>query len=100
MSWFGFGQTKQPSAPAPEPSNDGGYIAPDRSARAICYEKRDAFFSCLDRNGILDSVKEDEKAKKACPAELKEFERNCASSWVCMIQKLIRRMIGAIDEVW
>lgn len=81
MGWFGL--TKDKTSPAdPEPSNDGGYIAPDRSSRAHCWEMRDEFFRCLDRNDILDSVKEDEKARKACAPELKEFEKACASSWV------------------
>jgi len=43
---------------------------------------RDEFFECLDRNDILDSVKEDAKARKACAPELVEFEKACASSWV------------------
>ncbi|KAK3715571.1 hypothetical protein LTR37_004921 [Vermiconidia calcicola] len=82
--WLGSSAT---SPPQPEPSKDGGYIAPDRSARAQCWEGRDAFFSCLDRNGIIDSVKEHEKAKKLCAPELKEFERHCASSWVTYFKK-------------
>lgn len=77
--WF---SSSRPESPAPQPSNDGGYIAPDRSTRAQCYEGRDRFFECLDRNDILDSQKEDEKARKQCPAELKEFERVCPASWV------------------
>lgn len=81
MGWFGITKD-QPSPAAPEPSNDGGYIAPDRTSRALCWEKRDQFFRCLDQNDILDSVKEDEKARKACAPELKEFENACASSWV------------------
>ena len=80
MGWFSFG--KETESHAPEPSNDGGYIAPDRSARAQCWEGRDAFFRCLEKNDIIDSVKEDEKARQACAPELKEFEKACASSWV------------------
>lgn len=80
MGWFG--SEKQTIPAAPEPSQDGGYIAPDRSARAQCWEGRDAFFRCLDRNGIMDSVKEDEKARQSCAPELKEFEKACAASWV------------------
>ena len=79
MGWFS--STKSES-PTPEPSQDGGYIAPDRTTRAQCYEARDSFFACLDRNNILDSVKDDAQARKLCPAELKEFEKSCAASWV------------------
>lgn len=82
MGWFGG--DKQPAHAAPEASSDGGFIAPDRTARAQCWEGRDAFFRCLDQHGIIDSVKEDGKAKEACAPELKEFERTCASSWVCI----------------
>lgn len=79
MGLFG---SSQPSPPQPEPSRDGGYVAPDRSARAVCWEGRDSFFKCLDRNSIIDSVKEDEKAKTVCAPELKKFEEACAASWV------------------
>ena len=77
--WLG-GSSSKPQPP--EPSKDGGFIAPDRSAREQCWEGRDAFFQCLDRNGIIDSVKQDAEAHQKCSAELKQFERNCASSWV------------------
>ncbi len=79
MGWF---SSSPKEAPTPEPSKDGGYIAPDRSAREICYEGRDAFFRCLDRNDIIDSVKEDDKAKKMCLPEMLAFEKGCAESWV------------------
>lgn len=68
------------------PSQDGGYIAPDRTARAACWEGRDAFFRCLDANSIIDSVKDDEKARTACPKDLAAFERDCASSWVSHVR--------------
>ncbi|EMD00071.1 hypothetical protein BAUCODRAFT_63959 [Baudoinia panamericana UAMH 10762] len=88
MSWFGVGSNnKQPTPSTPEPSKDGGYIAPDRSARAQCWEGRDTFFKCLDKHGIVDSVKEDEKARQACAPELAEFEKCCASSWVTYFKK-------------
>ena len=80
MGWFSSGNNASP--PTPKASNDGGYIAPDRSARTLCWEGRDAFFECLEKNGIIDSVKEDEKAKQLCAPELKEFEKQCAASWV------------------
>merc|ERR1711877_11521 len=79
MGWFSTGNS-QAAPPPPEPSQDGGFIAPDRSARAVCWEGRDNFFKCLERNGIVDSVKEDEKARQAC-----------ASSWVTYFKK--RRVV-------
>lgn len=78
MGWF----SSTPKPAAPEPSQDGGYIAPDRSAREQCWHGRDSFFKCLDANGIIDSVKEDERARKLCAPELKAFESACADSWV------------------
>jgi len=86
MGWFSTGNS-QAAPPPPEPSQDGGFIAPDRSARAVCWEGRDNFFKCLDRNGIVDSVKEDEKARQACAPELAQFEKACASSWVTYFKK-------------
>ena len=86
MSWFGSSSSSTaqstPTLSKPEASQDGGYIAPDRTARAQCWEGRDAFFQCLEKNGIIDSVREDGKARAACAPELKEFEKHCASSWV------------------
>lgn len=81
MGWFG-GSSSQPAPPPPAPSKDGGFIAPDRSARAVCWDGRDSFFKCLDRHNIIDSVREDKKAREVCAPELREFESACASSWV------------------
>jgi cytochrome c oxidase assembly factor 6 len=81
MGWFG-GSESQPTPPPPAPSQDGGFIAPDRTARAQCWDGRDSFFKCLDRHSIIDSVREDKKAREACAPELREFESACASSWV------------------
>ncbi|KAK6527993.1 hypothetical protein TWF281_009252 [Arthrobotrys megalospora] len=61
--------------------------APDRSERAKCWESRDLFFSCLDKNDILDSIKDSDAANKECGAQLKGFERDCASSWVEYFKK-------------
>jgi cytochrome c oxidase assembly factor 6 len=81
MSWFG-GSSAPPAPPPPAASKDGGFIAPDRTARAQCWDGRDSFFKCLDRHSIIDSVREDKKAKEVCAPELREFESACASSWV------------------
>lgn len=59
-----------------------GAVAPDRSERRKCWEARDAYFGCLDRNVIVDALKDDAKARKACPAENQVFERDCAAAWV------------------
>lgn len=82
-TWLG-GSDSAPQQPAAvrEKSKDGGYIAPDRGAREMCYESRDVFFDCLDKHDILDAVKHDEEARRHCGKEHGEFERDCARSWV------------------
>jgi len=77
---MGFFASSAP--PAPKISTDGAPIAPDRSQRAKCWEARDAFFQCLEKNDIIDSIGEKTKADKACGAEDNVFARDCASSWV------------------
>lgn len=64
-------------------ASDGGRIAPDRSSRARCWEGRDAFFACLDRNNILDAIKDDKEARRKCAKEVAEFEAACSQTWVC-----------------
>ncbi|KAJ5095572.1 hypothetical protein NUU61_004928 [Penicillium alfredii] len=69
-------------SPSPDKASDGGRIAPDRSSRARCWEGRDLFFSCLDRNNIVDSVKDDKEARRKCGKEVEEFEAACSQTWV------------------
>lgn len=78
-----FSASTSPSQPpTPKPLPDGGYEAPNRNARAHCWQARDAFFDCLERNAIVDSIKDADQAQKLCGEEGKGFERDCASSWV------------------
>lgn len=63
-------------------ASDGGRIAPDRTSRARCWEGRDAFFACLDRNDILDGIKDDKEARRKCAKEVAEFEAACSATWV------------------
>ena len=79
---MGFFSTTTTSPPPPKISSDGAPIAPDRTQRAKCWEGRDGYFKCLDKNGIIDSIGEKDKAEKACASEARGFEANCASSWV------------------
>ncbi|MCJ1240509.1 hypothetical protein MMC14_008512 [Varicellaria rhodocarpa] len=72
---------------SPKASSDGAYEAPDRSARRACWTARDAFFTCLDQNGIIDSIRNDGEAKKCCGGELKGLEKDCAASWVTYFQQ-------------
>ncbi|KAH6677102.1 cytochrome oxidase c subunit VIb-domain-containing protein [Halenospora varia] len=79
--------TPSPALPAPKISSDGAPIAPDRTQRAKCWEARDGYFRCLDKNNIVDSLTEHDKAEKGCAKEGREFEGNCASSWVTYFKK-------------
>lgn len=59
-----------------------GAVAPSRTERKRCWESRDAYFSCLDRNGILDAIKDDKAAARQCGGESAAFEKDCAAEWV------------------
>jgi cytochrome c oxidase assembly factor 6 len=63
----------------------GAFESPSRNNRKRCYEARDSFFECLDKNNILDSINTKsgkEKAATFCAQFDQEFEKNCAHSWV------------------
>jgi Cytochrome oxidase c subunit VIb len=79
---MGFWPTFWSSTPSPKLSADGTPVAPGRSERSRCWEARDGYFRCLDRIEVLDSITDKDKAEKGCGAEGKEFDANCASSWV------------------
>lgn len=42
------------------------------------------FFTCLDRNDILDAIKDDKEARRKCGKEIAEFETACSRAWVCV----------------
>ncbi|PYI07485.1 hypothetical protein BO78DRAFT_366622 [Aspergillus sclerotiicarbonarius CBS 121057] len=75
MGWFSWSSNANTAS-------DGGRIAPDRSSREQCYQGRDMFFSCLDRNDILDAIKDDKEARRKCGKEIAEFETACSRAWV------------------
>ncbi|CAG61501.1 uncharacterized protein GVI51_K07161 [Nakaseomyces glabratus] len=53
-------------------------IENNRANRKKCWESRDKFFSCLDKNDIL---KPSDGVSK-CKAENQQYETDCVSSWV------------------
>src|ERR1700749_3077429 len=77
-TWLG-GSAKKSSGSANPVSQ-----APDRASRVKCWEARDRFFECLDKNNIIDSIEEDAKARKQCAPELQDFEQQCIASWVSL----------------
>ena len=62
-----------------------GAVAPSRSERQRCYLARDAYFACLDANGIVDAIKDEKRAAAACGAQNADFERDCATQWVSLL---------------
>lgn len=79
MGWLpSFGSSSKPA----DAKVDDAYEAPDRVKRAKCWDARDAYFRCLDKNNILDAIGNKDAAEQACGKESALFEQNCASSWV------------------
>lgn len=78
MSWFRSSSTKI----EPSTKEDGSYRPLRREERARCWEARDAYFACLDKNDILDAIKEGDAATGRCGKQSEQFGRDCASSWV------------------
>ncbi|KAF2433703.1 hypothetical protein EJ08DRAFT_606817 [Tothia fuscella] len=76
------GDAQNPKVKGAKPTGDGAYEAPGRLSRAQCWDARDGYNQCLDRNNILDAIKDKDTAEKACGQESQNFEKNCASSWV------------------
>ncbi|KAI9814298.1 MAG: hypothetical protein M1832_005938 [Thelocarpon impressellum] len=66
----------------PVATKDGTPQAPNRDQRAHCWAARDAFFACLDANGIVDAEGNAAAAREKCGGLERGFERDCASSWV------------------
>ncbi|GAA6020789.1 hypothetical protein JCM10207_001658 [Rhodosporidiobolus poonsookiae] len=77
MGWFSSSTTSTPSSGADTSS------APDRSARAQCWTSRDAYFGCLDKNGVQVPGQEGGK----CSSEDGEYRGKCAASWVDYFNK-------------
>ncbi|KAJ7641201.1 cytochrome oxidase c subunit VIb-domain-containing protein [Roridomyces roridus] len=67
MGWWPFGNS-QPEDPNP----------PTRQERQKCWEARDAYFSCLDGEGIVMAGTE----SKACSSEDNVYHKTCAQSWI------------------
>ena len=59
-----------------------GAVAPSRSERQQCYLARDAYFACLDANGIVDALEDDARAAKVCGPQGAVFKKDCAAQWV------------------
>lgn len=75
MGWFGGGSSSKEGI---EPGQ-----APTRAQRKLCWENRDAYFACLDQNGIMQAD-DGELGDKAgvCKDFRKAYESACGKSWV------------------
>lgn len=84
MGWLpAWGSTSKPEGPSSSDTiNSEEYRPPGRQTRAKCWDSRDVFNECLNRNNILDAIKDKDAADKVCGKESDLFEKNCASSWV------------------
>ncbi|KAH0422824.1 hypothetical protein CKAH01_16636 [Colletotrichum kahawae] len=78
---MGFFSTKSDEDRRAEEVRSGA-VAPKRNERRKCWDARDAYFGCLDANNIVDALKDDRQARKACPTQNADFERDCAAAWV------------------
>lgn len=57
--------------------------APTREQRQLCWNARDAYFSCLDRNDIVQPAEgELGDVKGVCADFRKAYESSCGKSWV------------------
>lgn len=60
-------------------------LGANREQRKQCWESRDLFFDCLEKNNIIDATDKSKNlkvVKTKCSPQLKSFEKNCAESWV------------------
>ncbi|KAG5716498.1 hypothetical protein E4T56_gene9513 [Termitomyces sp. T112] len=66
MGWFGWS------------SKPKELDATSRQDRQHCWEARDAYFACLDREGVIKAGEEG----KTCSSESRKYQENCAKSWI------------------
>ena len=90
MGWFSSSSSTSSSS---EPTNDSA--APSRSERKACWDSRDLYFGCLDKNSIPVPGQEGDKCKK----EDGEYRDKCAASWVSeSIPKIFLKMMRGDRE--
>lgn len=110
MGWLPWGSGSS-EADGVKKTAGGAFESPSRSNRKQCYAARDAFFECLDKNNILDSINTKDgrtKAASFCGQLDQEFEKNCAHSWVSVpvhseansLRSAQARFPGTISIVW
>ena len=83
---FGFGSSSSSSSSASSSSSTTptAGAAPNREERAACWTARDAYFTCLDQNGVISAGDE----KGPCQREKKGYEGSCSRSWVSICPRV------------
>lgn len=74
---FGFGKstTAAETSETPQP--------PSREQRQLCWNKRDEYFACLDKHGIIQPAEGELGDKEGkCTAQRTSYEGSCGRSWV------------------
>lgn len=66
-----------------------GKVAPVKTERQRCYDARDAFYACLDANGILDAEKDATLVQKTCRDVHTRFQQDCPAVWVSFLFVLL-----------
>ncbi|OLL24455.1 Cytochrome c oxidase assembly factor 6 [Neolecta irregularis DAH-3] len=56
--------------------------APSRNQRKRCWDARDLFFECLDKNGIVSPATDLAAPMAVCGTLWTKFKEDCQSSWV------------------
>ena len=72
---------KENSKDSPSPTTMKDEI-PLRDQRQLCYQSRDAFFTCCDKNNIENPLKAVDAVQRSCKREKQKFDRDCIDSWV------------------
>jgi hypothetical protein len=90
---FGFGSSSSSSSSSSSTTPVAG-AAPNREERAACWTARDAYFTCLDQNGVIAAGDD----KGPCQREKKGYEGSCSRSWVSLSQLSGRDETGADDR--
>lgn len=74
-----FSKTEEPVSKGPA---GGDKDLTKKSTRKVCWDSRDKFFACLDKNNIVDAIKHSDQATAKCGAEEKLYEQDCIASWI------------------
>lgn len=64
----------------PSSSQQTSTPAPTREARQACWEHRDVYFGCLDKESV--AVPGQEGIESKCANEREIYGKECAASWV------------------